>query len=180
MEVRLESLREFECWGRETTSAECHGLLEEDLDFEWKGNMIYPDLCLTFYISKRWRLYLPSFPSYLGHPSQDGKYCNSFSTNSFKNLVILTSLKMSLFNNLEDLKECMTFERIQTLFYIDRSIQDGKGIRKQDVRSVIGAVASSEIGRNIAWDFGSVSFTLGSIIKACTGSLNTQNQIQEK
>ncbi|KAL7638670.1 UNVERIFIED_CONTAM: hypothetical protein RMT77_011242 [Armadillidium vulgare] len=75
--------------------------------------------------------------------------------------------------------------------YIDRSIQDGKGIRKQDVRSVIGAVSSSEIGRNIAWEFlkdkwddvkkyfGSVSFTLGSIIKACTGSLNTQNQIQE-
>lgn len=39
------------------------------------------------------------------------------------------------------------------LRYIYRSIVENKGIRKQDVRTVIGAVASTEVGRLVGWEF---------------------------
>uniref|UniRef100_A0A1L8E2W2 Aminopeptidase n=1 Tax=Nyssomyia neivai TaxID=330878 RepID=A0A1L8E2W2_9DIPT len=75
--------------------------------------------------------------------------------------------------------------------YLDRSLSDAHGIRKQDVFRVFGAVSSSHIGQTIAfnymrsnWDhikdyLGSTMANLNSILKYSTRRLNTPFELDE-
>uniref|UniRef100_A0A1B0DCY6 Aminopeptidase n=1 Tax=Phlebotomus papatasi TaxID=29031 RepID=A0A1B0DCY6_PHLPP len=75
--------------------------------------------------------------------------------------------------------------------YLDRSLSDAYGIRKQDVFRVFGAVSSSDIGQTIVFKYmrsnwehikeylGSTMSNLNSILKYGTRRLNTRYELDE-